>query len=120
MLERIFQLSANRTTVRTEIVAGLTTFAAMAYILAVNPAILSASGMDVGALITATALASAIMTAVMALVTNYPLALAPGMGMNAFFAFTICGLNKIPWPAALGMVFVSGALFLVLTVSGVR
>src|SRR5688572_27654906 len=85
VLERFFQLRKHRTTFRTEVTAGLTTFAAMAYILAVNPAILSASGMDVGALITATALASAIMTAVMGLATNYPIALAPGMGMNAFF-----------------------------------
>lgn len=120
MLERIFHLTANRTNVRTEITAGLTTFAAMAYILAVNPAVLAASGMDTGAVITATALASALMTAVMALATNYPLALAPGMGMNAFFAYTICVANEVPWPAALGMVFVSGALFLLLTATGLR
>jgi AGZA family xanthine/uracil permease-like MFS transporter len=115
-----FRLAEHRTSVRTEITAGLTTFAAMAYILAVNPAILSASGMDTGALITATALASALMTAVMALATNYPIALAPGMGMNAFFAYTICIGQKIPWQAALGMVFISGALFLLLTAAGVR
>jgi AGZA family xanthine/uracil permease-like MFS transporter len=120
MFERLFQLSANRTTVRTEITAGLTTFAAMAYILAVNPAILSVSGMDAGAIITATALASALMTAVMALATNYPLALAPGMGMNAFFAYTICVGHGIRWQAALGMTFLSGLLFLALTVAGVR
>jgi AGZA family xanthine/uracil permease-like MFS transporter len=120
MLERQFQLSAHRTTVRTELTAGLTTFAAMAYILAVNPAILAAAGMDTGAVITATALASAIMTAAFGLVTNYPIALAPGMGMNAFFAYSICVALKIPWPAALGMVFLSGALFLALTVTGLR
>jgi AGZA family xanthine/uracil permease-like MFS transporter len=120
MIARFFQVAALGTTVRTEITAGLTTFAAMAYILAVNPAVLSASGMEVGAIITATALASALMTAVMGLVTNYPLALAPGMGMNAFFAYTLCVGQKIPWPAALAMVFVSGALFLLLTVAGVR
>ncbi|HVY71713.1 MAG TPA: NCS2 family permease [Verrucomicrobiae bacterium] len=120
MLERLFKLSAHRTTVHTEIIAGFTTFAAMAYILAVNPAILSAAGMDAGALISATALASALMTALMGLMTNYPIALAPGMGMNAFFAFTICGAMKIPWQAALGMVFVSGLLFLLLSVSGLR
>jgi AGZA family xanthine/uracil permease-like MFS transporter len=105
---------------RTELTAGCTTFAAMAYILAVNPAILSAAGMDIGAVITATALASAIMTAIMAVATNYPIALAPGMGMNAFFAYTICVGMKIPWPAALGMVFCSGALFLLLSVTGAR
>jgi adenine/guanine/hypoxanthine permease len=120
MLEKLFKLSENRTTVRTEITAGLTTFAAMAYILAVNPDVLSAGGMDRGAVITATALASALMTAVMALATNYPIALAPGMGMNAFFAYTICVGMKMPWQAALGMVFCSGALFLLLTVSGIR
>lgn len=120
MLEKFFQLSANQTTVRKEIIAGLTTFAAMAYIIAVNPGILSATGMDLGALITATALASAIMTAIMALMTNYPIALAPGMGLNAFFAFTICLGMKIPWQAALGLVFYSGLLFLLLSVTGVR
>ena len=100
--------------------AGLTTFAAMAYILAVNPGILGQTGMDRGALITATALASALMTAVMALATNYPIALAPGMGLNAFFTFGLCLGAKVPWPAALGLVFYSGVIFLVLTVSGIR
>jgi AGZA family xanthine/uracil permease-like MFS transporter len=102
------------------VVAGLTTFAAMAYILAVNPAILSTTGMDKGALITATAIASGVMTAVMALATNYPIALAPGMGLNAFFAFTLCGAKGIPWPAALGLVFYSGLIFLALSVTGLR
>jgi len=120
MLDRFFQLSAQGTSVRQEILAGLTTFAAMAYILAVNPMILSAGGMDKGAVVSATALASALMTAAMALATNYPIALAPGMGMNAFFAYTICVGMKIPWPAALGMTFVSGLLFLVLSLTGVR
>lgn len=120
MLERWFQFARQGTTLRTEITAGLTTFAAMAYILAVNADILKGAGMDAGAVITATALASALMTAGMGLATNYPIALAPGMGMNAFFTFTICINMKIPWTAALGMVFVSGALFLLLTVSGVR
>jgi adenine/guanine/hypoxanthine permease len=119
-IDSFFHLSAHRTSVRTEIIAGLTTFAAMAYILAVNPAILSSSGMDLGAVITATALASAIMTAVMALATNYPIALAPGMGVNAFFTYTICLGMKVPWPAALGLVFCGGALFLVLTFTGIR
>jgi adenine/guanine/hypoxanthine permease len=120
MLDRFFKLGERGTTLRTELLAGFTTFAAMAYILAVNPQILSASGMDFGAVVTATALASAIMTAVFALVTNWPIALAPGMGLNAFFAFTICGVMKVPWQAALAMVFLSGCGFLVLTLTGVR
>src|SRR3954467_6061507 len=104
MLQRFFALSEHGTTVTREVIAGLTTFAAMAYILAVNPLILSASGMDIGAVITATALASAIMTAIFGLATNWPIALAPGMGLNAFFTFTICLGLKIPWQAALAMV----------------
>ncbi|MEO7933686.1 MAG: NCS2 family permease [Chthoniobacterales bacterium] len=120
MLEQFFQLQKNGTTIRREVMAGLTTFAAMAYILAVNPSILSVTGMDRGALITATALASAIMTLAMALLTNYPLALAPGMGLNAFFAFTVCGAMKIPWQAALGMVFWGGVVFLLLSITGIR
>ena len=102
MIERWFQLTHHGSTIRKEMIAGITTFAAMAYILAVNPAILGMSGMDKGALITATALASAIMTLAMALATNYPIALAPGMGLNAFFTFGICLGAKIPWQAALG------------------
>lgn len=120
ILERLFRLAENQTSVRQELTAGLTTFAAMAYILAVNPVVLSAGGMDKGAVITATALASAIMTAVMALATNYPIALAPGMGMNAFFAYTICVGTGIPWQPALAMTFVSGTLFLILSISGLR
>jgi len=120
MLEKWFQLSANGTSVKREITAGLTTFAALSYILAVNPSILKDAGMDFGALVTATALASAIMTAAMALATNYPIALAPGMGMNAFFTYTICIAHKVPWNAALAMVFLSGLLFMVLTIGGIR
>ncbi len=120
MLTRFFRLEQHGTTVRRELVAGLTTFAAMAYILAVNPAILSQTGMDKGALISATALASALMTVVMALATNYPIALAPGMGLNAFFTFGICLGSKMPWQAALGLVFYSGVAFLILTLTGVR
>ena len=120
MIERFFLLKEHQTSVSQEIVAGLTTFAAMAYILAVNPLILSATGMDKGALITATAVASAVMTAVMALATNYPIALAPGMGLNAFFALTICGAKGVPWSAALGLVFYSGLIFMALSVSGLR
>jgi AGZA family xanthine/uracil permease-like MFS transporter len=120
LFQRVFHLRENSTTVRTEVTAGLTTFAAMAYILAVNPQILSASGMDFGAAVTATALASAIMTAVFGVATNWPIALAPGMGLNAFFTFTICIGMKIPWQAALAMVFLSGTLFLALSLTGVR
>ena len=120
MATDFFQLAQHGTTVRREIIGGLTTFAAMAYILAVNPAVLAQAGMDRGALITATALASAVMTVVMALATNYPIALTPGMGLNAFFTFGICLGAKIPWPAALGLVFYSGVLFLILTLTGVR
>ena len=120
MLQRYFALSEHGTTVSREVVAGLTTFAAMAYILAVNPLILSTTGMDKGALITATGIASAVMTIVMALATNYPIALAPGMGLNAFFAFTICGAKHVPWQAALGLVFYGGLIFMLLSVSGLR
>src|SRR5215475_7246890 len=120
MLERLFKLQEHQTTVSQETIAGLTTFAAMAYILAVNPLILSTTGMDKGALVTATGVASAVMTIVMALATNYPIALAPGMGLNAFFAFTICGAKGVPWNAALGLVFYSGLIFMLLSVSGLR
>lgn len=120
MLERFFALTKNGTTVGRELIAGLTTFAAMAYILAVNPEILSKAGIDEGALVTATAVSAGVMTVVMAMATNYPIALAPGMGLNAFLAFTICGLMKVPWPAALGLVFYSGLLFFLLSVTGLR
>lgn len=120
MLDRWFSLQAHGTTPRREVVAGLTTFAAMAYILAVNPQVLSGTGMPFGALITATALASAIMTAAMGLATNYPIALAPGMGMNAFFAYTLCQAHGIPWRAALALTFLSGVCFLAATLGGIR
>ena len=120
MLNRLFKLDENRTTVAREMVAGLTTFAAMAYILAVNPAILANTGMNKAALVTVTALTAAISTLLMALLTNYPIALAPGMGINAFFTFTICGTRGVPWQEALGMVFINGVMFLLLSVTGVR
>jgi AGZA family xanthine/uracil permease-like MFS transporter len=120
MLQRLFKLDQHQTTVGRELQAGLTTFAAMAYILAVNPAILANTGMDKGALVTVTALTAAISTAIMALLTNYPIALAPGMGINAFFTFTIVIGRGVPWQEALGMVFVNGVIFLVLSVTGVR
>jgi AGZA family xanthine/uracil permease-like MFS transporter len=115
-----FEFKQHDTTPGKEVVAGLTTFAAMAYILAVNPAILGEAGMDKGAVFTATALSAAITTALMAFLTNYPIALAPGMGLNAFFAYTICLQLKIPWQAALGLVFYNGVLFLLLSISGLR
>jgi AGZA family xanthine/uracil permease-like MFS transporter len=120
MLERVFSLKEHGTSPAREVIAGLTTFAAMAYILAVNPLILSQTGIDKGALVTATAIASAVMTIIMALATNYPIALAPGMGLNAFFTYTICLAKGIPWQAALGFVFYSGLIFLALTVSRLR
>lgn len=120
MLNRFFKLAEHQTTIGREMQAGLTTFAAMAYILAVNPAILAETGMDKQALVTVTAMTAAISTAIMALLTNYPIALAPGMGINAFFTFTICIGRGVPWPEALGMVFVNGIIFLLLTVTGVR
>ena len=120
MLNRFFHLDQHQTTVGRELQAGLTTFAAMAYILAVNPAILANTGMDKGALVTVTALTAAVATAIMALLTNYPIALAPGMGINAFFTFTMVLGKGVPWPEALGMVFVNGVIFLALSVTGVR
>ncbi len=120
LFERLFQLSAHGTTIKTEIIAGLTTFAAMSYILVVNPSILGLSGMPTTGLITVTALAACLGTLLMAGMTNYPVALAPGMGLNAFFAFTICMTRDVPWDAALGIVFWNGILFLLLTLTGVR
>jgi adenine/guanine/hypoxanthine permease len=119
-IDSLFKLRENRTTFCRECVAGLTTFAAMAYILAVNPVILEAAGMDRGAALTSTALAAALGCLLIALLTNYPIAQAPGMGLNAFFAYTICIGMGVPWQAALGLVFYSGILFLLLAVSGVR
>ncbi len=136
MLSRFFKLAENRTTFGREIAAGVTTFAAMAYILAVNPDILmNGFGADPvigtdptapafiavkGALLAATALSAALATLLMALMTNYPLALAPGMGINAFFAFSICLGAGVPWRQALGIVFVNGCIFLALSLTGVR
>ena len=120
MLNRLFKLSENGTTVSRELQAGLTTFAAMAYILAVNPSILANTGMDQSALITVTALTAAVSTILMAALTNFPLALAPGMGINAFFTYTICIGAGVRWQDTLGMVFVNGIIFLLLSVTGVR
>jgi AGZA family xanthine/uracil permease-like MFS transporter len=120
MLEKFFSLKQNNTTVRTEILAGLTTFMTMAYILAVNPDILSATGMDKNALFTATALSALIATLVMALFAKLPFALAPGMGLNAFFAFTVVLGMGHTWQFALTAVFLEGIIFLVLTFFNIR
>ncbi|MDO4617882.1 MAG: NCS2 family permease [Lachnospiraceae bacterium] len=120
MMEKFFKLKENGTTVRTEFVAGITTFMTMAYILAVNPNILSASGMDPNAVLTATALASFIGCICMALFANYPFALAPGLGLNAYFAYTICGSMGYSWQFALLAVFVEGLVFIVLSLTNVR
>lgn len=120
MFERVFRLKEKGTTIPREIMAGLTTFAAMAYILAVNPDILKNAGMPEAALVTATAVSAALATIIMALVTNFPLAMAPGMGINAFFAFSICLGLGIPWQSTLGLVFINGCIFLLLSVTGVR
>lgn len=119
-LARFFKLSEHGTTISRELMAGVTTFAAMAYILVVNPNILKAAGMPQAALVTATAVGAALATTLMGLLANFPLALAPGMGINAFFAFTICLGMKIPWQSALGLVFVNGCIFLLLSLTGVR
>ena len=119
-MDKFFKLKENKTTVRTEIVAGTTTFMTMAYILAVNPGILSATGMDAGGVFTATALSSAIATLVMALVANLPFALAPGMGLNAFFAFTVVLGMGYSWQTALTAVFLEGIIFLILTIFNIR
>ena len=119
-LDRIFHLKENHTSVRTEIMAGITTFMTMAYILAVNPGIMSAAGMDKGALLTATALAAFIGTILMALFANYPFALAPGMGLNAFFAFTVVGQMGYSWQTALAAVCLEGVIFIILSLTNVR
>lgn len=120
LLERVFHLSENGTSVKTEIMAGITTFMTMAYILAVNPAIMSAAGMDKGAVLTATAIAGFLGTVLMAVFSNYPFALAPGMGLNAFFAFTVVKQMGYTWEMALAAVFVEGVIFIVLSLTNVR
>ncbi|MGH7149761.1 MAG: NCS2 family permease [Planctomycetota bacterium] len=117
-LDRRFRLAENRTSVRTEVLAGCTTFLTMAYIVFVNPVILGAAGMDRGAVMVATCLGSAFATALMGFLTNYPVALAPAMGHNAFFAFTVCGAMGFTWPQALAANLVSGSLFTLLVLLG--
>ncbi|MGH6968391.1 MAG: solute carrier family 23 protein [Stellaceae bacterium] len=120
MLETYFQLKTNGTTVRIEVVAGLTTFLTMAYIVFVNPMILGDTGMDKGAVFIATCVACAIGTLVMGLYANYPRALAPGMGLNAYFIYCVVKGMHYSWVVALGAVFISGVLFMVLSVMRVR
>ena len=120
MLEKLFGFNPKETTLRTEIMAGITTFLTMAYILAVNPNILGETGMDKGALFTTTVLMSALPTIFMALYAKLPLALAPGMGLNAFFAYTVCFVMGYSWQFALTAVFLEGLVFLLLTVTNLR
>jgi len=120
MLERFFKLSEHGTTVRTELIAGVTTFLTMSYIIFVNPDILSTTGMDRDAVFVATCLAAALGSIIMALVANWPIGMAPGMGLNAFFAFTVVAALGFTWQQALGAVFISGMIFVLLTVTGVR
>lgn len=120
MLEKLFKLRENDTTVKTEVIAGLTTFMTMAYILAVNPSMLNAAGMDTNAALIATALAAFIGTLAMAFLANYPFALASGMGLNAYFAYTVCGSMGYSWQVALLAVFAEGIVFIALSLTNVR
>ena len=120
MIEKLFKLKENNTNVKTEVIGGITTFMTMAYILAVNPNMLAASGMDATAVLIATCLASFIGTAAMALMANYPFALAPGMGLNAYFAYTVCIGMGYDWRVALMAVFFEGLIFIVLSLTNVR
>lgn len=119
-LDKIFHLKENNTNVKTEILAGVTTFMTMAYILAVNPNILAEAGMDHGAVFTATALAAFIGTLCMAIFANYPFALAPGMGLNAYFAYTVVLQMGYSWKVALAAVLVEGIIFILLSLLSVR
>ncbi len=120
MLERYFQLKQNNTTIKTEIIAGVTTFMTMAYIIFVNPAILSKTGMDFGAVMVATIIGSSLATLLMGLWAKFPFALAPGMGLNAYFTYSVVLGMGYPWQTALGAVFISGFLFLILTFMKIR
>src|SRR5438034_3975571 len=120
MLERLFDLRGHGTSLRTEVIAGLPTFLAMAYIVVVNPVILGDAGMPVAAVAVATCLAAGFGCILMGFLSNYPLAMAPGMGLNAYFTYTVVKGMGLPWQTALGCVFLSGVAFLILTVAGVR
>lgn len=120
MLDKLFQLSERGTTVKTEILAGITTFITMAYILFLAPNILSLGGMDKDAVLIATALGGGLVTIAMGLFVNYPIALAPGVGLLAFYSFTVVLGMGVSWQTALGAVFISGLVFLVLTLTSIR
>src|SRR5208282_4867222 len=120
VLERYFKLAENQTTVRREMLGGLTTFMTMAYIVVVNPQILAQAGMPADGVLFATCISAAAATLVMGLYANYPIALAPGMSLNAYFTYSVCQGMHIPWQTALGVVFISGVLFVLLTVTRVR
>ncbi|MCU1315831.1 MAG: guanine permease, partial [Candidatus Acidoferrum typicum] len=120
MLQRVFHLQENQTTVRRELLAGLTTFMTMAYVVVVNPRILAEGGMPVDGVLFATCISAAIATLIMGLWANYPIALAPGMSLNAYFTYSIVLGRGVPWQTALGVVFLSGLLFLVLTLTNIR
>ncbi|WP_347268549.1 NCS2 family permease [Paracoccus sp. (in: a-proteobacteria)] len=120
MLDKHFGLTAHGSNARTEVIAGITTFLTMAYIIFVNPEILSSTGMDRNAVFVATCLAAAIGSAIMGLWANWPIGMAPGMGLNAFFAFTVVGTLGFTWQQALGAVFISGVVFLILSATGIR
>ncbi len=120
MLDKFFKITENKSTLKTEVIAGITTFMTMVYILAVNPSILSATGMDKGAVFTATALSAVVATLVMAIVAKLPFALAPGMGLNAFFAFTVVLGMGYSWQFALTAVFLEGIVFILLTIFNIR
>src|SRR5438874_3115580 len=120
LLERVFHLQENQTTVRRELLGGLTTFMTMAYVVVVNPRILAEAGMPVDGVLFATCISAAVATLIMGLWANYPIALAPGMSLNAYFTYSIVLGRGVPWPTALGVVFLSGLLFLLLTLTTVR
>ena len=120
LFEKLFKLKENGSNVRTELLAGLTTFLTMCYIIIVNPLILSETGMDIGAVFVATCIASAIGCFVMGMLANYPIALAPGMGLNAYFTYAVVKGMGVPWQVALGAVFVSGIIFIIFSLFKVR
>ena len=120
LLERLFHLKENQTTVRQELLAGVTTFMTMGYVVVVNPRILSEAGMPVEGVLFATCISAAIATLIMGLWANYPIALAPGMSLNAYFTYSIVIGRGVPWQTALGVVFLSGLVFLLLTLTNIR
>src|SRR5581483_7826255 len=120
VLERYFKLSENCTSLRQEFIGGLTTFMTMAYIIVVNPQILAQAGMPAEGVVFATCISAAAATLVMGLYANYPIALAPGMSLNAYFTYSVCLGMHVPWRTALGVIFFSGVLFILITVTRVR